>query len=159
MLFAVVVPVDHYATDWWRTLHQGDTLDRLHPLIHGGQLVTMLLSFVAFGLLFAWLLVHRYRLEQLEDRLENEGLEAALAARRAEGAPPRTGPDQPWQRARPTRPSPPSTPGRSAVSQMGYVDLGWGVAFGVLAAYALRDDPARGRKLSRALPSEERTWS
>ena len=87
VLFAVVVPIDHYATEWWRTLHQGDTLDRLHPLIHGEQLATMLLSFVVFGLIYAWLLVHRFRLEQLEERLETDGLEAALAARRSEGAP------------------------------------------------------------------------
>ncbi len=82
--FSLVVPVDHYATTWWRTLHQGDTLLRSNPSIHGSQLVTMLLSFVAFGLIFVWLLIHRYRVEQLEDRFESEGLAAAVAARRAE---------------------------------------------------------------------------
>jgi heme exporter protein C len=85
VLFAVVVPIDHYATEWWRTLHQGDTLETLHPLIHGSQLYTMLLSFLTFGLIYVWLLVHRFRLEQLEERLETDGLEQALAARRAEG--------------------------------------------------------------------------
>jgi heme exporter protein C len=40
---------------------------------------------VAFGLLFAWLMVHRYRVEVLEDRFEDEGFAAAIAARRAEG--------------------------------------------------------------------------
>lgn len=85
VLFSVVVPIDHFATDWWHTLHQGNTLDSLHPLIHGEQLWTMLLSFVAFLLIYAWLTTHRYRLEQLESRLENEGLSYALAARRAEG--------------------------------------------------------------------------
>jgi heme exporter protein C len=84
VMFAIVVPIDHYATEWWRTLHQGDTLLRTHPLIHGQQLITMLLSFVSFGLIFAWLFVHRFRLEQLEERLETEGLEQALEARRAE---------------------------------------------------------------------------
>lgn len=84
LLFSVVVPIDHFATDWWRTLHQGNTLDSLNPLIHGEQLWTMLLSFVAFLLIYSWLVVHRYRLEQLESRLENEGLAYALAARRAE---------------------------------------------------------------------------
>jgi heme exporter protein C len=83
--FAVVVPIDHYATEWWRTLHQGDTISRLHPLIHGSQLYTMLLSFIAFGLIYSWLVVHRFRLEQLEGRLETVGLDHALAARRAEG--------------------------------------------------------------------------
>jgi heme exporter protein C len=85
VLFSVVVPIDHFATEWWRTLHQGDTLLRGKPLIHGDQLATMLLSFVVFGLIGCWLLVHRFRLEQLEERLETEGLDEALAARRAEG--------------------------------------------------------------------------
>jgi heme exporter protein C len=88
VLFAVVVPIDHFATEWWRTLHQGDTLESLHPKIHGTQLTTMLLSFLAFGLIYTWLLIHRFRLEELEERVETEGLEHALAARRAEAAPP-----------------------------------------------------------------------
>ena len=75
VLFAVVVPIDHFATEWWRTLHQGDTLETLHPLIHGSQLYTMLLSFLTFGLIVRWLLMHRFRLEQLEERLETDGLE------------------------------------------------------------------------------------
>lgn len=87
ILFSVVVPIDHFATEWWRTLHQGDTLSTLHPLIHGSQLWTMLLSFVSFSLIYSWLVVHRTRLEQLESRLENEGLACALAARRAEADP------------------------------------------------------------------------
>jgi heme exporter protein C len=82
ILFVVVI--DHYATEWWRTLHQGDTLARFKPLIHGQQLMTMLLSFVAFALIYGWLVVHRFRLEQLEERVETEGLDQALAARRAE---------------------------------------------------------------------------
>ena len=43
------------------------------------------------------------------------------------------------------------------MSQMGYVFLGYGVAFGALAAYSARVI-LRGRKLSRTLPPEERTW-
>jgi heme exporter protein C len=82
---ALLVPVDHEATTWWQTLHQGNTLLRPSPLIHGWQLLTMLLSFVTYGFLFAWLLVHRYRVETLEDRFDEEGYEAAIAARRAEG--------------------------------------------------------------------------
>lgn len=86
VLCALIVPIDHEATTWWNTLHQGNTLLRANPSIHGWQLVTMLVSFVAFGLLFAWLLVHRYRVEVLEDRFEEEGFAAAIAERRAEGA-------------------------------------------------------------------------
>ena len=47
----------------------------------------MALSFLAFGLLFSWLLVHRYRVELLEDRYETEGFALALQERRAEGTP------------------------------------------------------------------------
>lgn len=82
----LLVPVDHEATTWWTTLHQGNTLMRANPLIHGSQLYTMLLSFVAFGLGFAWLLIHRYRVEVLEDRFEEEGFAVAIAERRAEGS-------------------------------------------------------------------------
>jgi heme exporter protein C len=85
ILCSLVVPVDHEATTWWQTLHQGNTLLRANPLIHGWQLVTMLVSFVTFGLLFAWLVVHRYRVEVLEDRFEEEGFAAAIAERRSEG--------------------------------------------------------------------------
>jgi heme exporter protein C len=86
ILCFVVVPVDHEATTWWVTLHQGDTLLRGNPLIHGWQLATCGLSFVAFGLLFAWLVIHRYRIELLEERYETEGFVNAIAERRAEGA-------------------------------------------------------------------------
>lgn len=83
---ALLVPVDHEATTWWQTLHQANTLLRPNPSIHGWQLVTMLMSFVAYGLLFAWLVLHRYRVEVLEDRFEEEGFAAAIAERQAEAA-------------------------------------------------------------------------
>jgi heme exporter protein C len=110
VLFSVVVPIDHFATEWWRTLHQGDTLFRGNPLIHGSQLMTMLLSFLAFGLIYAWLLIHRFRLEQFEERVETEGLEHALDARRAEGtgaqvsAPPQATPVGAAASGEPSRP-------------------------------------------------------
>jgi heme exporter protein C len=85
VLCALLVPVDHEATTWWQTLHQGNTLLRANPLIHGWQLVSMLVSFVAYSLVLTWLLIHRYRVEVLEDRLDDEGFALALAERRAEG--------------------------------------------------------------------------
>lgn len=83
---ALDVPVVHYSVEWWRTLHQGATLFRPRPLIHGLQLETMLLGFVAFLFLYAWLLGHRYRLERAAQHLEDHTLDLALAERRAEGA-------------------------------------------------------------------------
>jgi heme exporter protein C len=84
LLMALTVVVDHYATSWWVTLHQNTTLFKQDPTVHGWQLATMLVSFIAFGLAFAWLVVHRYRLEGLEECYENEGLASALEARRSE---------------------------------------------------------------------------
>lgn len=85
IVFALLVPVDHEATSWWQTLHQPNTLLRPNPLVHGWQLVAMLASFVAYALIFAWLIVHRYRVEVLEERFQEEGMAAAIAERRAEG--------------------------------------------------------------------------
>lgn len=81
------VPVDHFATTWWQTLHQGSSIDVLQPDKHidTAHNVALLLGFVAMTLTYAWLLIHRYRAEQLEARYEREGLEMALDARRAEG--------------------------------------------------------------------------
>jgi len=84
LLMALTVVADHFCTDWFVTLHQNTTLFKPDPTVHGWQLATMLVSFVAFGLLFAWMVVHRYRLEVLEERFEREGLYLALEARRSE---------------------------------------------------------------------------
>ena len=43
------------------------------------------------------------------------------------------------------------------LTDWGYVTLGYVVCFGGLAVYSIRM-LRRGRKLSRALPPEERTW-
>ncbi len=43
------------------------------------------------------------------------------------------------------------------LTNWGYVYLGYVVCFGALAAYSVRMIH-RGRKLSRTLPPEERTW-
>ncbi|MBV8236714.1 MAG: cytochrome c biogenesis protein CcsA, partial [Acidimicrobiia bacterium] len=84
------LPIVHKSVEWWRTLHQKSTLldenTFMHPHIHGSMYWTVMLGIVAFVLLFAWLLIHRYRLAKLEDRAEDEGLERAIAERRAEGA-------------------------------------------------------------------------
>jgi heme exporter protein C len=84
----VDVPIVHKSVEWWRTLHQKSTaFDEetfLHPHIHGIMWWTVMLGFVTFLLVFAWLLVQRYRVAVLEDRVEDESLDAAIAERRAE---------------------------------------------------------------------------
>ena len=80
------VPIVHFSVDWWRTLHQGRSLAQLTPQrdLDGSYTSVMLLGFVAMTLVYAWLVVHRYRVEALEERLEAEGLDVALEERRAE---------------------------------------------------------------------------
>jgi heme exporter protein C len=88
LLVAVDVPLVHFSVDWWNTLHQGGTiLDpgfNLH--VHGSMLWTMLLSFIAFSLIFVWLLAMRYRIEVLEDAVGDQELEVSLAERWSEDA-------------------------------------------------------------------------
>ena len=83
LLFPNVVVV-HYSVDWWRSLHQTATITRLDPSIEGTMLFTLVLGIVVFGLVFAWLLVHRFRVAWLEERAGHRGLDDAIAERRAE---------------------------------------------------------------------------
>lgn len=80
----VDVPIVHFSTVWWRTLHQGPTISKLQPTIGGLQLFTLMLGFVAFLLVYWWLMIHRFRLQWVELRAEERGLAGALAERRAE---------------------------------------------------------------------------
>ncbi|HEX2850311.1 MAG TPA: cytochrome c biogenesis protein CcsA [Acidimicrobiales bacterium] len=82
----VVIPLNHFAVTWWRTLHQGRSLVRVSPgsELDARYIQAMLLGFVAMTLVYAWLLVHRYRLEVLEEEQGDVELEAAIAERRAE---------------------------------------------------------------------------
>jgi heme exporter protein C len=86
------VPIVHYAVTWWRTLHQEATLlspRRLgDPEIHGSMAWTLVLGVLAFTLLYGWLLAHRFRLAAMEARLEDQGLELAIAERHAEAMEP-----------------------------------------------------------------------
>ncbi|HEX2701562.1 MAG TPA: cytochrome c biogenesis protein CcsA [Acidimicrobiales bacterium] len=87
------VPIVHFSVDWWRTLHQGRSLAQLTPQsdLDGSYVAVMLLGFCAMTLVYAWLLVHRCRVEAMEERLEAEGLGLALEERRAEASVVRAG--------------------------------------------------------------------
>ena len=80
------VPIVHFSVDWWRTLHQGRSLAQLTPQndLDGSYTSVMLLGFLAMTLLYAWLVVHRTRVEALGAELEAESLGVALEERRAE---------------------------------------------------------------------------
>jgi heme exporter protein C len=88
VLAAINVPIIHFSVDWWKTLHQGATVFTVNGtiLIHGIQLWTLLMSFVAFTLIFFWLLRARYRLEERRDAASSTQLAQALVTRQREGA-------------------------------------------------------------------------
>jgi heme exporter protein C len=85
LLAVIVVPVDHFAVEWWRTLHQKQSLT-FTPKEHldGNYIAVMLLGFVAMTLVYTWLTLQRYRVERLAHQAGDVSLEVAIAERRAE---------------------------------------------------------------------------
>ncbi len=79
----VNVFIVHYSVQWWRGLHQGQTLG-IDTKMDGAMLFSFFLGLVAFLTLFAWLLIHRFRVAWLAREVERLGLVQALAERRAE---------------------------------------------------------------------------
>ena len=88
----VDVPIVHQSVEWWRTLHQpASLLDRqrlFDPQIKGSMALTLVVGVLAFTLLYAWLLIHRFRLARMEELADERQLADALAERRAEGGDP-----------------------------------------------------------------------
>lgn len=78
----VLVPVSYMSVYWFKTLHQpGTVLDPQRQLnVHGIMAWTLLLGFCALTLVYGWMVAHRYRVEFLEERLEDEAMDLALAA-------------------------------------------------------------------------------
>ncbi len=72
-----------YSVQWWRGLHQGQTLG-VDTQLDGLMLFTLFISVVAFLLLGAWLLIHRFRVAWLERQVEELRLARALTERRGE---------------------------------------------------------------------------
>jgi heme exporter protein C len=85
LLLVPNVIIVNRSVEWWRSLHQRSTLVKLDPTIEGDMLVALMVGFLAVGLVFIWLLVHRFRVSWLEYQSERFDLDAALAERRAEG--------------------------------------------------------------------------
>jgi heme exporter protein C len=83
LLFPNVLVV-HWSVDWWRSLHQTATITRLNPTIEGTMLTALMLGIVVFGLLMAWLMIHRFRVGWLEEQAGTQSLDDALIERRAE---------------------------------------------------------------------------
>jgi heme exporter protein C len=84
LLLVPNVIIVNRSVEWWRSLHQRSTLVKLDPTIEGQMLVALMVGFLAVGLVFTWLLVHRFRVAWLEYQSERLDLDLALAERRAE---------------------------------------------------------------------------
>ncbi len=80
------VIIVRYSVAWWRSLHQGATLNPADIQIDDSMLFSFFLGAVFESLVFAWLLIHRFRIGWLETQLESAGIDAAIEERRAEGA-------------------------------------------------------------------------
>ncbi len=78
------IPLVNRSVEWWenRTLHQQSTLAELK--IQDLTLFTLMLGFVVFGLVGAWLLLHRFRVGWLEQAAAEHGVAMAIAERHAE---------------------------------------------------------------------------
>jgi heme exporter protein C len=92
LLVPNIVIVNRSVT-WWRSLHQDATLFRtdLDFRIEGLMLFTWVFATAIGVVLMVWLLIHRFRVGWLANRLEERRLDDALVARRAEGAAPAGG--------------------------------------------------------------------
>ena len=87
MLAVLESPLVHFSVVLWRSLHQGATV--LNPSgdvkMDGLMLFTLFSGVVGFTLVFVWLVLHRQRTMLLVDIANSQGLDAAIATRRAEG--------------------------------------------------------------------------
>ncbi len=88
LLAVLVIPVNHFAVEWWRTLHQGRSLAQLTPQdqLDGSFIGAMAVGFLAMTLVYAWLTVHRVAVARLEDLEADADLRDALVERRAEAS-------------------------------------------------------------------------
>ena len=86
LLAVLEIPLVHFSVVIWRSLHQEASVLRPNGDIKmdGLMLFTMFVGIIAFTLMYAWLVMHRTRTLTVEDTLEDEGLDYALAERRRE---------------------------------------------------------------------------
>jgi heme exporter protein C len=88
LLLVPNVVIVNRSVQWWRSLHQDATLFRtdLDFRIEGLMLFTWMFATVVGLVLLAWLLMHRFRIGWLANRVEERRLDDALSARRAEAS-------------------------------------------------------------------------
>jgi heme exporter protein C len=86
LLAVIEIPLVHFSVRMWRSLHQeASVLDADRNVdMDGLMLFSLFVGVIAFTLLYVWLLLHRSRVMALEDVVDDEGLDRALAERRDE---------------------------------------------------------------------------
>lgn len=105
---AIDIPIIHQSVTWWRTLHpEPIVLDTSGPNLPDSMLWTLLVSLAGFTLLYAYLMVQKYRIEQARDTLAERELTAMLGTRQSTLA---TSPQPPSSETRPHI----TTPGKIA---------------------------------------------
>jgi heme exporter protein C len=77
------VPISYLSVTWWQTLHQQGTVfnEQNKVLIDGTMAFTLVAAVVAFTMLYAYLVLERFQLAQLEEGREARELERAIADR------------------------------------------------------------------------------
>ena len=67
---ALDIPIIHFSVTWWRTLHPEATVIRSDgPTLDSRMLIALIVSLVAFTLLYVFLLIRRVKLENMRDRV------------------------------------------------------------------------------------------
>ncbi len=77
------VPISYLSVTWWQTLHQQGTVfnEQNKVLIDGSMAFTLIAAVVSFTMLYAYLVLERFQLAQLEEGREARELERAIAER------------------------------------------------------------------------------
>lgn len=85
IIAALDVPIVNQSTNWWVTLHQGRTVRLLGESQIGGTMLFSLLIMMVAGVCgYVWLLIVRFRVGYLAERLDESAFDDAIARRQAE---------------------------------------------------------------------------
>ena len=86
LLAVLEIPLVHFSVRLWNTLHQEASVAGrgTDVTMDGLMLFSLFLGVIVFTLMYVWLVLHRQRALALQDMVDETGLDAALAARRAE---------------------------------------------------------------------------
>lgn len=85
MAAIVLIPLVHKSVEWWRTIHQTETImGTTDAKIEGLQLFTLMAGLFTGLFLAAFLVIHRFRVEVLTSRAAEAQLSDAIAERRNE---------------------------------------------------------------------------